>query len=119
MMSSVCASVAMSVNILMERCVMVPKRALNAPRVVLEKDKQLLVLQHQTVSVLKTIVLVPTVPLQLESIVPYTTPIFVRTVTMGFTKTALPVRTLTIVHQTHVATEGCVPMELVNTHASV
>ena len=98
---------------------MIHRHVLDVPRAILGQEKRLIVLQHQTVFVLKTFVLVPTVPLQPESIVPHITPIFVRLVSMGFTKTALPVRTLTIVHQTHVATEGCVPMELVNTHASV
>ena len=98
---------------------MIHRHVLDALRVALEKEKQLLALRNRIVFVLKTIVLVLTVPLQPESIVSHTTPIFVRPVNMGFTKTALPVRTLTIVHQTHVATEGCVPMELKNTRASV
>ena len=88
-------------------------------RVALEQEKRLFVLQHRTVFVLQTFVLAPMALKQRAQHVPPTMLTFVRTVTMGFTKTALPVRTLTIVHQTHVATKGSALMELKNTRAIV
>ena len=51
-----------------------------------EPRKELHALQVPTVFVLKTIVLVLTVPLQPEAIVSHTTPIFVRPVPPGFTR---------------------------------
>ena len=68
-----------------------------ALRVILEKGKRHRALRRQTVFVLKTIVLVPTVLLQPVKRVPHTTPIFVRPVPTGFTKTALPVQNAPLV----------------------
>ena len=76
---------------------MIHRHVLDVPRAILGQEKRLIVLQHQTVFVLKTIVLVPTVPLQPESIVPHTTPIFVCPVPMGFTRMVTPVQSVLLV----------------------
>ena len=68
-----------------------------ALRVILEKGKRHRALRRQTVFVLKTIVLVPTVLLQPVKRVPHTTPIFVRLVLLGFTSMVTPVQNAPLV----------------------